>query len=65
MDEVRWVKPVRPGDTLHTIVRVVDARPSASKPDRGIVRFHVRVCNGRDEDVLTLSTSVFILRRPQ
>jgi hypothetical protein len=29
------------------------------------VRFHVRVCNGRDEDVLTLSTSVFILRRPQ
>jgi acyl dehydratase len=65
MDEVRWVKPVRPGDTLHTIVRVVDARPSASKPDRGIVRFYVRVCNGRAEDVLTFSTSVFILRRPR
>ena len=64
MDDVRWVKPVRPGDTLHTIVRVLEARPSATKPDRGIVRFLVRVLNGSDEDVLTLATSVFLLRRP-
>jgi acyl dehydratase len=64
MDDVRWVKPVRPGDTLHTIVRVLEARASASKPDRGIVRFIVRVLNQRDEDVLTLATSVFLLRRP-
>jgi acyl dehydratase len=64
MDDVRWVKPVRPGDTLHTIVRVLEARPSATKLDRGIVRFLVRVLNGRDEDVLTLATSVFLLRRP-
>jgi acyl dehydratase len=64
MDEVRWLKPVRPGDTLHTIVRVLEARASVSKPDRGIVRFAVRVLNGRDEDVLTLATSVFVLGRP-
>ena len=64
MDDVRWVKPVRPGDTLHTIMRVLEARASASKPDRGIVRFIVRVLNQRDEDVLTLATSVFLLRRP-
>jgi acyl dehydratase len=64
MDDVKWLLPVRPGDTLHTIVRVLEARPSASKPDRGIVRFAVRVLNQRAEDVLTLSTSVFFLRRP-
>jgi acyl dehydratase len=64
MDDVRWLKPVRPGDTLHTIVRVIEARPSASKPDRGIVRFGVTVRNQRAEDVLTLATSVFFLRRP-
>ena len=65
MDDVRWLKPVRPGDTIHTIVRVLEARPSASKPDRGIVRFSVAVANQHAEDVLTLATSVFFLRRPQ
>jgi acyl dehydratase len=64
MDDVRWLKPVRPGDTLHAIVRVLEARASASKPDRGIVRFLFRVLNQRSEDVLTLATSVFLLRRP-
>jgi acyl dehydratase len=64
MDEVRWLRPVRPGDTLHTIVRVLEARPSASKPDRGIVRASFRVLNGKNEDVLTFSTTVFVARRP-
>jgi acyl dehydratase len=64
VDELRWVRPVRPGDTLHTIARVVDARPSASKPDRGIVRAAFRVLNQRDEDVLTFLTTVFVARRP-
>jgi acyl dehydratase len=64
MDELRWLKPVRPGDTLHTISRVIDARPSASKPDRGIVRASFRVLNQQDEDVLTFSTTVFVARRP-
>jgi acyl dehydratase len=65
MDDVRWLKPVRPGDTLSTLVRVLEARPSASKPDRGIVRLAVSVRNQRAEDVLTLATSVFVLRRPR
>jgi acyl dehydratase len=64
MDDVRWLRPVRPGDTIHTMVRVLEARPSASKPDRGIVRFSVTVRNQRGEDVMTLATSVFFLRRP-
>jgi acyl dehydratase len=65
MDEVRWLRPVRPGDTLHTVMRVVDARPSASKPDRGIVLNAFRVVNQRGEDVLTFSSNVFVARRPQ
>ena len=64
MDEVRWTRPVRPGDTLHTVVQILETRASASKPDRGIVRMAVRVLNQKCEDVLTLSTSVFILKRP-
>jgi acyl dehydratase len=64
VDELRWLKPVRPGDTLHTVARVIEARPSASKPDRGIVRASFRVLNERDEDVLTFLTTVFVARRP-
>jgi acyl dehydratase len=65
MDDLRWVRPVLPGDTLHTIARVLETRPSASKPDRGIVRAAFRVINQRDEDVLTFATTVFVARRPQ
>ena len=64
MDELRWLQPVRPGDTLHTIAHVIEARPSASKPDRGIVRAAFRVINQQDEDVLTFATTVFVARRP-
>jgi acyl dehydratase len=64
MDELRWVQPVRPGDTLHTIARILEVRPSASKPDRGLVRAAFRVLNQRDEDVLTFSSIVFVKRRP-
>jgi len=64
MDDVRWHVPVRPGDTLHTIARIVEARPSVSRPDRGIVRAAFRVLNQRDEKVLTFSSTVFVARRP-
>ncbi len=37
MDEVRWIKPVRGGDTLSVRCVTLEARPSASKPDRGVV----------------------------
>ena len=37
VDEIRWPRPVRPGDTLHVRAIVRDARRSGSRPDRGIV----------------------------
>ena len=45
IDELRWVRPVRPGDTLRMRVTVLEARRSKSKPDRGIVRSLVEVLN--------------------
>ena len=63
MDDLRWLRPVRPGDTLRTIARVIDARPSASKPDRGIVRAAFRILNQHEHEVLTFSTTVFVARR--
>ena len=49
VDEVRWLKPVRPGDILSVRATIVEARRSQSKPDRGIVKALVEVSNQRGE----------------
>lgn len=53
IDELRWVRPVRPGDTLRVRVTVVEARRSQSKPDRGLVRGLVEVLNQTGELVMS------------
>lgn len=54
IDELRWILPVRPGDTLHVRVTVLEARRSRSKPDRGVVRSFIEVSNQRAELVMSL-----------
>jgi len=61
-DELRWLKPVRPDDTIHVEGEVVDKRPSSSKPDRGIARISYRYLNQIGEVVLTC-TAIHLLRR--
>jgi acyl dehydratase len=64
VDELRWLHPVRPGDTLRVRVTVEETRASRSKPDRGIVRSFTEVLNQRDEVVLTLRAINLVRRRP-
>ena len=52
IDELRWLSPVRPGDTLHCEVEVIEIRPSKSKQDRGIARLKYQAINQRGEAVL-------------
>jgi acyl dehydratase len=52
-DEIRWLKPVRPGDTLRARFTIVDVTPSRTKPDRGIVRTFTEVFNQHGEIVMT------------
>ncbi len=63
IDELRWVAPVRPGDTLRVRATVVEARVSRSKPDRGVVRTEVVVLNQDEVAVLTMSAVNIMLRR--
>lgn len=63
VDELRWLRPVRPGDVLSLRITVADARVSRSKPDRGIVRSAVEVLNQRGEVVMTATAINFFLRR--
>ena len=64
LDEVRWLLPVRPGDTLRTVAEVVEMRPSSSKPDRGICRVKYTILNQRDEAVMTMTAVHIFARRP-
>jgi acyl dehydratase len=65
LDEVRWLKPVRPGDTLNVTSTVLEMRPSGSKPDRGIVLTEWRAVNQRGELVCTIKGMGMFLKRPQ
>ena len=62
LDEVRWPRPVFAGDTLRTVVVVLEARTSKSKPDRGILTFGFTTYNQNSEVVMTYKC-VDILRR--
>jgi acyl dehydratase len=64
VDEVRWLRPVRPGDTITARAEVLEVRPSASKPDRGIVRMRYETANQRGEAVLTMVGVQLVGRRP-
>jgi acyl dehydratase len=60
VDELRWLKPVRPGDELSVRMTVLEARRSGSKPDRGVVRSLVEVLN-QDAAVVMSFKGVSIL----
>ena len=63
-DEVRWLKPVRPGDTLRARFTVVEAIPSRSKPDRGVLRTFTEILNQHGEIVMTVRGLGLFGRRP-
>lgn len=64
VDEIRWLKPVRPGDVLRGRVTVTETRASASKPDRGVIRLHWEAFNQHGELVLTMASVALYGRRP-
>ena len=54
VDELRWLKPVRPGDVLSLRVTVAETKRSRSKPDRGLVRSYIEALNQNGETVMTM-----------
>jgi acyl dehydratase len=64
VDELRWSAPVRPDDVLRARFTVVDARLSASRPDRGVVRTRIELRDQHDRAVMTQVMTNLILRRP-
>ena len=64
IDDLRWKKPVYPGDTLHVHGEIVEKAPSRSKPEMGSFRTHTTVTNQDAVPVMTFTSIVLIRRRP-
>ena len=61
IDELRWLKPVRPSETLRVRVTILDTRKSKSKPDRGFVRSKIETLNSKEETVMSLIATTIVL----
>jgi len=62
-DELRWPRPVRPGDVLRLKLEIVEVRPSRSKPERGMVRLRYETRNQKNETVMTLMATALVPKR--
>jgi acyl dehydratase len=63
VDELRWLKPVRPGDTLTLDTELIEAQPSKSKNDRGYVRLLHEMTNQHGEKVMSMIGRGIVARR--
>jgi acyl dehydratase len=60
IDELRWLRPVRPGDTLRLRVTVLETTRSRSKPDRGVVRTFVETLNQNGEVAMSVKAMTLV-----
>jgi acyl dehydratase len=65
VDELRWLKPVYPGDRLAARVEILEVKPFRSRPDRGAARLRCVVTNQHGDEVLTMIAMVMFRRRPE
>jgi acyl dehydratase len=62
-EELRWPRPVRPGDELSLQAEVLEARPSQSRPEQGLIKIRVTTLNQTGEAVLTQVGTLLVRRR--
>jgi acyl dehydratase len=63
IDELRWLRPVYPGDTLNVETEVLEKRRSQSKPDRGVFKTATRVFNQDGVMVLSMTSRAMVRTR--
>jgi acyl dehydratase len=63
VDEVRWLRPLRPGTQIRIRATVLDTRASKSRPDMGLVKFGFDMLDEADAILTTLSTTLMLTRR--
>jgi acyl dehydratase len=63
VEEVRWPRPVRPGDQLHVESEVLEVRPSRSRPDQGLAKIRTTTLNQNGEPVQVMTSNLVVPRR--
>ena len=63
-DELRWPRPVRPGDQLHVETEVLETRASKSNPRQGLIKIRMSTLNQNGEAVLIATGNLIVPRRP-
>lgn len=63
-EELRWSRPVRPGDVLRVESEVLEIRALKSRPDKGVIKVRNTTLNQNGEPVQVLVGNLFVLRRP-
>jgi acyl dehydratase len=64
VEELRWPRPVRAGDTLRVESEIIEVRPSKSRPEIGLVKVRNTTLNQNDEPVLVQVANLLVPRRP-
>lgn len=64
LEQLKWPRPVFPGDTLRIVLTILEMRPSNSRPDRGVVKYRLETLNQKNEVVMEMITAVLVPRRP-
>jgi len=64
IDNIRWKKPVFPGDVLSVRTKIADKRESQSRPNLGLVKSDYEIMNQKGEVVMTMTTNVMVAKRP-
>lgn len=62
-DELRWARPVRPGDELRVETEVLEVRPSRSRPEQGLIKVRTTTFNQNDEAVQITTGNLVVPRR--
>jgi acyl dehydratase len=63
LDELRWPKPVRPGDSLRIECEVLEIRTSKSRPTQGVIKMRTTTLNQHNEPVQILVANLIVPRR--
>ena len=64
LDELRWPKPVRPGDELRVQSEILEVRPSKSRPQQGVIKIKATTVNQDGDAVQVFVGNVIVPRRP-
>jgi acyl dehydratase len=63
LDELRWPRPVRPGDELRVECEVIEVRPSKSRPEQGMIKLRTTTLNQHDKPVMVYVVNLVVPRR--